>query len=488
MALAGKHPLRQARWLWPEAYFYLYNTYAYFRRDFELSAVPRRAPFYITADKAYKLFVNGEFVCRGPARGYQERWPFDEIDLAAWLRPGKNCLAIEAYNPGVSTFQYIHRAHAGLLCACGWPKGEIRTGDGKWLYCRSAAHNPRTARYSLQLDFQEDVDLSRGNRAWLFAPQAENEMKPWYPPDGVTGQFWTEIPFGRPPWEDLEPRGIPLLRESIVTPQQVTAHAEGQSADDYLNRENISWGWNREGRKIARWDDGAQVPSARQGDWLEIIIAPVERGHFRAITLDMGRMIVANLIVEADGAAGGEILDFQHDQCLRKGYPEFIPPGDACSIALANRLRLAPERNQHEFFHLLGFRHITIIARDVRQPLRLRLKARAAGYPFAMRGAFASSDETLNRIHAACRATQQLCALDAYVDTPWREQAQWWGDARVQARNTFYLDGDARLLARGIRSLAGQRTRQGLAQEVESFLGRKPADDAKDRQVGADFE
>jgi hypothetical protein len=52
--------------------------------------------------------------------------------------------------------------------------------------------------------------------------------------------------------------------------------------------------------------------------------------------------------------------------------------------------------------------------------------------------------------------------MDAYVDTPWREQAQWWGDARVQAWNTFHLDGDTRLFRRGIQQIATQTTEEGI--------------------------
>ena len=48
------------------------------------------------------------------------------------------------------------------------------------------------------------------------------------------------------------------------------------------------------------------------------------------------------------------------------------------------------------------------------------------------------------------------------MDTPWREQAQWWGDARVQAWNTFHLDGDPALLRRGIRQIAAQTTADGV--------------------------
>ena len=52
--------------------------------------------------------------------------------------------------------------------------------------------------------------------------------------------------------------------------------------------------------------------------------------------------------------------------------------------------------------------------------------------------------------------------IDAYVDCPWREQAQWWGDARVQAANTFHLSADARMLKRGIRQIAAQEPPNGL--------------------------
>jgi len=78
------------------------------------------------------------------------------------------------------------------------------------------------------------------------------------------------------------------------------------------------------------------------------------------------------------------------------------------------------------------------------------------------KGLFHSSDRELNQIWEACRWTQQCCSLDAFVDTPWREQAQWWGDARVQARNMIFLTGDVRLFRRGIDQIAGQVTPNGL--------------------------
>ena len=461
--LPSDHPLRSASWIWPEGYMYVYNCHAQFRHDFQLVDLPAAAPLFITADKAYKLWVNGLYVCRGPARGYQEHWPFDEVDVRPFLRPGHNWLAVEGYNPGIGTFQYQHRSLAGFLCAVRWGDFSLATNPKDWHCRRAPGRKVATARYSLQIDFQEHADARADHRDWIgqaeYAFPATHGWDTWYAP---YAQHWTGFPFGRPPWDSVEPRGIPLLHEELLTPVAVTATAEGACATGHAEWENVAWGWWQEAPPADDWGPGNAISAKAADGWFEIELPATGAGRFRAAVIDCGRMLVGNVLVEAEGATGGEIVDFHHDPCLRSGKPAFMKPGDGCSVAMGNRLRLAPGQTAHEFYHLLSFRHLTVIARNLTQPLRLRLRVRTAGYPFTMTGTFRGSDETLNRIHDACRLTQQLCSLDAYVDTPWREQAQWWGDARVQARNTFYLDGDARLLARGVRSLAGQRTTQGL--------------------------
>ena len=100
--------------------------------------------------------------------------------------------------------------------------------------------------------------------------------------------------------------------------------------------------------------------------------------------------------------------------------------------------------------------------RDVASDFHLQLRLNWVGYPLERKGSFASSDTELKSIWETCAWTQQCCSLDAYVDTPWREQTQWWGDARVQAWNTFHLAGDARLFRRGIAQIAAQTTPDGV--------------------------
>ena len=459
--ISANHPLTRTRWTWPEGYVYLYNHYAQFRRDFDLPKVPPRVPLSITADKSYRLYINGQYICRGPARGYQSHWPYDQLDISIYLKKGHNWIAVEAYNPGISTFQYLHQNYAGMLCAIGEKRVAAAWNKTQWQMRRDPARETQTARLSLQVDFQEHIDLAKDDRSWITS---ETPPQGWVAElfDKPHGHNYLGFPYGMPPFDTLEERGIPLLKEQFIAPSRVTSSVTGQCGQGYRTWKNVAWPFIEEAKQITDWGDGSHQPSAEHDGSMVLTIDPPAEGQFRAVTIEVGEYVLGELAVTVDDAAGGEILDFYHHQYLRDGKPKFVKPGDGCLVANGNRMRLRAGQNDHEFYHPLGFGHFTVIVRDAARPLTLRLKVRKVGYPFTMRGQFECSEPVLNQIHAACRRTQQLCALDAYMDTPWREQAQWWGDARVQARNTFYLDGDARLLARGIQSVGDQPLACGL--------------------------
>jgi hypothetical protein len=63
-----------------------------FRRRLELPEDPVTAPVRVTADSRYILWVNGEFVGRGPARVFPWAQPYDEYDVAPFLRAGTKAL------------------------------------------------------------------------------------------------------------------------------------------------------------------------------------------------------------------------------------------------------------------------------------------------------------------------------------------------------------------------------------------------------------
>src|ERR1017187_5094629 len=71
----------------------LWNRFCYLRSSLDLDAVPTSVPARVTADSRFILYVNGVEVARGPARSIPERLAYCEVDLAPYLRPGKNALA-----------------------------------------------------------------------------------------------------------------------------------------------------------------------------------------------------------------------------------------------------------------------------------------------------------------------------------------------------------------------------------------------------------
>ena len=76
-----------------------YGVY-YFRKDVDLPAVPSRYLVHVTGDNRYKLYVNGMLVSLGPAKGDAAHWNYETVDLAPYLRSGKNVIAALVYNEG----------------------------------------------------------------------------------------------------------------------------------------------------------------------------------------------------------------------------------------------------------------------------------------------------------------------------------------------------------------------------------------------------
>ena len=53
---------------------------------------------HVTADNRYQLYVNGERISVGPARGDLNHWRYETVDLAPHLKAGKNVLAAVVWN------------------------------------------------------------------------------------------------------------------------------------------------------------------------------------------------------------------------------------------------------------------------------------------------------------------------------------------------------------------------------------------------------
>jgi len=121
----------------------------------------------------------------------------------------------------------------------------------------------------------------------------------------------------------------------------------------------------------------------------------------------------------------------------------------------------------------VGTRYVAVIVRGATEPVTFRApRLREISYPGHAKGRLKTGDALLDEVWDVGYTTLRRNMTDAYTDCPWREQAQWWGDARVEFLINAYTLGDTALLARGIRQCAQSMLSDGLMHGV--FPGRGP--------------
>ena len=219
---------KDAKWIWYELPFFdLINTWMDAHLAFSIKKKPKKSIVYVTADTKYRLYVNGVFVNYGPARGFQSSWPYDEIDIAPYLKKGKNVIASVVHQLGISTAQYIHQGTAGFLLSGKVGKVNIST-ESKWRVRKSAAYKKIVRRASREQGFQEHFDAQIDNESWLLPEYDDSD---WETP------FCRN--FGCMPWHSLEPREIPLLKNHYVAPEKIVSMAEGNSKKGFMDIDDV---------------------------------------------------------------------------------------------------------------------------------------------------------------------------------------------------------------------------------------------------------
>ncbi len=433
------------------------NEYCYLRRRFRLPSAPRSAIVRISADNRYQLFVNGSFVCRGPARCEPAHQSYDEIDLAPFLRKGDNCMAVLAHHYGESTFQSRERGGWGFLldgvadCAAG-KAVDLSTGSA-WKGIRATSYNPDTSRYTVQLAFQEDFDAAASPDGWTGV---RFDDRSWPAACVVTGP-------NQAPFTEFEPRGISFAREAEAVFARMGATFAGRCGDGYRTHRNVGLLMADEKRVAAPAGElFRDPPAALTTGRGAMTVRPTPGSRFAAVVIDAGRETAGFLHLDVE-AAGGEIIDFFFCEHLGSNGDAILRAANGSVTPMADRYRCRKGRQYHRLFAWKGFRYVLAVFRDVRRPMKVHhLGYTFTSYPIERRGAFSCSDPLLDRIWETGAYTQQLCMHDAYMDCPWREQAQWWGDARVQWRVNMAAFGDVALFKRGLRQAAQSQTPHGL--------------------------
>lgn len=87
----------------------------------------------ITADDYYKLFINGRYVCQGPAQGYYFSYNWNEADVTDYLSEGENEIVAQVYYQGVINRAYNSGDRRMGMIAELWCDGQLLLAtDESW--------------------------------------------------------------------------------------------------------------------------------------------------------------------------------------------------------------------------------------------------------------------------------------------------------------------------------------------------------------------
>jgi len=204
------------------------------------------------------------------------------------------------------------------------------------------------------------------------------------------------------------------------------------------------WEWSSDGLE---WDRPASVPDTRsatpphRSEIPEVVLEPV--GQVGDV-LDFGRELIGRISFRAGGVpsivVGESLAEARNDD--PKGYEQDL-----------TLVREGGDRWVSQ--HRLALRYLRIPGEEARD-----VRIHAAFHPVRYRGAFASSDERLNRIWMSSAYTLRLCLYEFIIDGVKRDRLPWTGDLAMSLLANAYSFAEAETVRRTLIALG----RAGIAE------------------------
>ncbi len=415
----------------------------HFRRSFTVAPGTHRFVIHVSADNRFVLYLNGNRIGDGPARGDLEHWRYESFDLGPRLKDGENILSATVWNFGIyaPTAQITDRL-AFLVQGDTADEAVVNT-DQKWMvetepgqiayprqpngFWQYMAVGPGEALHASDFDWNWQTEPTAGpqsNGRWVPAASAIRESI--YPAASIAGSRGTSTDN---PWR---------LVPDLLPPMSYVAEAAG---------------------KTVRTD----LPGSIDFPDHQATVPPHQHVH---VLLDRSTMTTAYPVLTFSGGKGSRI-DITYAEAL---YDAQQKKGDRNAVgtrmAFGMRDLVLPDGGEHRRFETLWWRAWRFMDLEITtgdSPLRLDgLSAYYTAYPFKQKAHFTSNDAELNQIWNIGWHTLELDAHETYMDTPYYEQLQYVGDSRIEAMITYAVTGDDRLPREAIRAFDDSRRADGL--------------------------
>ncbi len=431
----------KAAWIWHPATENPDNFYMHARKVVSLPRKPKAGTVLVTASSLYKLYVNGQYVGRGPNPTDPSRYYYDIHDVSALLKRGRNVIAALCYcygpvNHGVLGQNWGRGGFLLELRAPGEDGETLLATDGSWRVLQSTAWEQDTAlNCTLYGDFKEVYDSRREPEGWLEAGFDDGD---WPEPEVLGVPPVT-------PWTKLVRREIPFLGGERVHPVNV-----------FWESASVTYSWRDDWEVYREWNL-APGSTHVSNDGLDTRVLKTHDDFDPSLILDFGKDVTGYPEVTINDSAGGVVdVLYGENLCLTRVDTWVLKGG---------RQVLQP-------FNRRTFRYMKLLFRETPAEVHVGDVSMVMDtYPVERRGEFRCSDRLLNRIFEVGCHTIRMSMLDHFVDCPWRERTLYGGDMHAENVIAHYAYGDPRLNAKSLRQLAAIQLKCGALPPYGPYSG-----------------
>jgi len=425
-----------AKPIWPKGQDTERNLFVGFRATFRAEG---QGTIWLRATGAtlYRVFLNGQFLGHGPARGPHGYYRVDEWDLTGRLQPGENVVAFEVAGYNVNSY-YVLDQPSFLQAEIVTSTGKVLTStDGQGARFTATILKERVQkaqRYSFQRPFSEVYRFSPGYDQWRKDPAAR-----------LAAAQVSALPARR-----LLPRRVDYPDYTLRQPSYLVSRGEvrtGLRADHPWKDRSLTAIGPKLGGYVEQ--DLETIPSLELQTITNATNEPINQpwATGESLSLASNSWQMVDFGCNLSGFIGAKVtcrsrtrLFLTFDEILSGGDVSFKRLGCVNIVAC----ELQPGSYELESFEPYTLRYLKLIVLEgdcfVRN-LYLREYAGAGVW----QAHFAASDERLNRLFAAGRETFRQNALDIFMDCPSRERAGWLCDSFFTSRVARDLCGDTRI-------------------------------------------
>ena len=407
-----------------------------FRKSFTLNSEAKQFIIHVSADNRYKLYVNRKYVCNGPARGDFMKWRFESINIAPYLKNGKNLVTAMVWNFADYRPVAQFSSQTGFILQGNTVVESIVNTDKSWLVLKDSAYSPLPVNI---------------NQYYVTGPgeKFNSKLHPWnWTYADIDDSGWKQAKeleqgtpinsfreYGSPSRYVLQRREIPLMEEKPQRFSQIRRSDLPNIPKQFLS-----------GEKALIIPSNSKIKILFDQNYLT--------NAYPVLTLSNGRNSEIKLTY----------AESLFNDKLEKGNRNEIEN----KKIIGNQDIIVSDGGDNQIFQTLWWRTFRYLETEITtedEPLTIEnFYSIFTGYPFPEKAAFKGDDSVLTDIWNAGWRTQRLCAGETFFDCPYYEQLQYVGDSRIQCLVSSYVSGDTTLMRNAVASIHDSRLPFGLTQ------------------------